>query len=355
MNIDRATAVRQGEELAIDKLKNYLVKQGFNDTIEVQQFPKGYSNLTYLLKIGAASYVLRRPPFGAAIKTAHDMGREYTILSGLIKVYPKVPKPLLYCTDETVIGCPFYIMERVEGIILRPQMPKNELPNAQQMQGIAQSLVSTFAELHAVDYKAAGLAGLGKPDGYVARQVYGWTKRYYKAQTDSIAAIDQVAQWLANNMPKESGAALIHNDYKYDNVVLNPTKPTEIIALLDWEMSTIGDPLMDLGTSLGYWLNAGDPPAIRALELSPTTAPGNPTRAAFAQQYAQKSGKNLDDIVFYYVYGLFKIAVIIQQIYYRYKKGYTQDKRFAGLLGAVKACGLMGSQAIAKKRLDDLF
>lgn len=355
--IDKPSNIRAGEELDLQKLQDYLkphLPEAIG-TLQVEQFPKGFSNLTYLISMGNLQLVLRRPPFGANIKSAHDMSREYKILTNLIKVYPKIPRPLLYCEDESVIGAPFYIMERVQGVILRSKMPVEMTPEANKMAGIADALIETFAELHGVDYHAAGLKELGKPEGYIERQISGWTKRYFKAKTDECPEIEQTAKWLAENMPAEEAPALIHNDFKYDNLVLDRTDWTKVIAILDWEMATLGDPRMDLGTSIGYWINPNDPDFMKQLKLSPTTLPGNPTRGEIVEKYIQKSGRQVDHVLFFYLYGLFKIAVIIQQIYYRYKKGYTQDKRFAHLNMGVKGCGVVAMQAIQKKKIDDLF
>ena len=283
------------------------------------------------------------------------MPREFNVLSHLAPVYAKAPKPLLYCDDDRVIGAPFYIMERVEGVILRPNMPVEIYPKPQLMAGIAAAFVDCFVELHAVDYAAAGLADLGKPSGYIQRQVEGWAKRYIKAKTDDIPEIEYVARWLKDHIPAEKQVSLIHNDFKYDNIVLDSQDWSQVIAVLDWEMATLGDPLMDLGTSLAYWLDPDDPPELRKMQLSPTTIPGNPRRIEIAERYATLSGQDISDIVFYYSYGLFKIAVIIQQIYARYKKGYTKDKRFAGLIHGVRGCALMAAQSIKKNRIDRLF
>lgn len=354
---DRASAIRKGEEPDVESLGNYLREhlEGGAGELVIEQFPKGYSNLTYLLRLGGRQLVLRRPPFGANIRSAHDMSREFRILSGLTGIYPKVPKPLLYCEDEAVIGAPFYVMERVEGVILRPKMPTDMAPAPEVMAGIAAGLVDTLAELHAVDYRAAGLEGLGRPEGYVGRQISGWTERYVNARTDEVPELEQTARWLADHLPAESGASLIHNDFKYDNLVLAPADWTRVIAVLDWEMATVGDPLMDLGTSIGYWINPDDPEIMHQFQLSPTTLPGNPTRGEVVERYARSSGRDVGDMVFYYAYGLFKIAVIIQQIYYRYKKGHTQDPRFATLNFGVQMCGTVGWQAIQKGRIDNLF
>ena len=354
---DQAKAVRKGEELAIDTLEPFLQEQlEMPDArLSIEQFPGGFSNLTYLIRLGDKGFVLRRPPFGAKIKSAHDMGREYKILNALSVSYDKAPKPLLYTEDESVIGAPFYVMERVEGVILRPRMPAEMTPTPDTMKGVAKSLIETFSDLHAVDYQAVGLGDLGRPKGYVKRQIDGWTKRYFKSKTDELSEIEQVASWLAENQPSESGAALIHNDFKYDNVVLDSDDWTRIIAVLDWEMSTIGDPLMDFGTSLGYWVTADDPDWLKSLALSPTVLPGNPNRAEVVRMDTERSGRDLSEVVFYIAYGLFKIAVIVQQIYYRFKHGYTKDLRFAQLNQVVKGLGVMEQSAIHKQDIDRLF
>ncbi len=359
---DRPAAVRAGEELDVERLAAYLGARlpDFSGPLTVEQFPRGFSNLTYLLRCGDRQLVLRRPPLGAAIATAHDMGREHRILSRLVEVYPRVPRPLLYCDDPEVIGgtaggAPFYVMERLEGVILRSRMPPEMTPGPERMANIADAFVTTFAELHAVDFEAAGLGDLGRPEGYVRRQIEGWAKRYRNARTDDIPEMERAAAWLADELPAESGASLIHNDFKYDNLVLDPVDGSRVIAVLDWEMATLGDPLMDLGTTLGYWVEAGDPPELLSLDLNPTTLPGNPTRLELVERYAAASGRDVGPVVFYYVYGLFKIAVIVQQIYARYLKGDTRDQRFAGLIHAVRACARVATQAIDRRRIDGLF
>lgn len=355
--IDQAAPVRQGEELDTERLRDFLQRHfpDWSGVLHIGQFPRGFSNLTYLLDLGDRTLVLRRPPEGVQSKSAHDMGREYRILSHLKPVYPRVPKPLVYCDDPGVLGAPFYLMERVEGVILRSPLPRDQWPAPETMRTIAEAFVDTFVELHAVDYAAAGLADLGRPQGYVQRQIEGWIQRYQRARTDDIEAMDTVAAWLHDNMPDESGTSLIHNDFKYDNLVLDPDNPGVVRAVLDWEMATIGDPLMDLGTSLGYWVEPHDPPELLRMELSPTTVAGNPTRAELVQLYAERSGRPVDNVLFYYVYGLYKIAVIVQQIYYRYRRGFTRDPRFASLLDAVHACAVTAARAIEKNRIDRLF
>jgi len=354
---DRTAAVRSGEEVDSVRLAGYL-RQMFPELegdLVIEQFPQGYSNLTYLLRFENRQLVLRRPPFGSRIKSAHDMGREFKILSQLRGVYSKIPLPLLYNDDESLLGAPFYIMTRLDGVILRAEMPEEMIPDPALMAQIAATFVDNLVDLHAIDYQKAGLGDVGRPEGYVGRQISGWSKRYQNARSDNIQEMEEVMAWLAANQPLESGAALIHNDYKYDNLVLDPADWSRIVGVLDWEMATIGDPLMDLGSSLGYWVEAGDPAEIRALRLSPTDLPGNPSRSELVERYARQSGRDVDDIVFYYVYGLFKLAVIVQQIYSRFLQGHSQDPRFAGLNHAVRACGRMAVAAIEKGRIDQLL
>ena len=355
--LDSTRPVRPGEELDAAALAVWLKSRlpGVEGPVEVEQFPGGHSNLTYLLRFGDRELVLRRPPFGSKVKSAHDMGREFKVLSRLYAVYPKAPRALLHCDDPAVIGAPFYIMERVRGIVLRRQHPPAgvDLP-PERMRAISEAAVDGLADLHALDYRAAGLEDLGHPEGYVVRQVTGWTQRWQGSRTDDVPDLDRAAAWLASHQPPESGAALIHNDYKYDNLVLHPAELERIVAVLDWEMSTVGDPLMDLGTSLAFWVDPDDAPEQRLMPAGPTTLPGNLGRAEIVERYAARSGRDVSNVLFYYVYGLFKIAVIAQQIYYRYQQGLTRDERFAAMIGAVRVLGRTAANAIAKGRIDRL-
>lgn len=350
--IDQPTSVRHGEELNLPALASYLTSHlpELSGRLVVEQFPSGYSNLTYLIRLGPRELVLRRPPFGANIKSAHDMGREYKVLTGLRRVYPHVPEPLIYCADESVIGAPFYVMARVQGVILRAQPPQGIMLTPELMMRLSGAIIDNLAAIHALDYQAAGLADLGKPEGYVTRQVGGWSKRYRAAQTEEIAGVEAALTWLEQHMPSESAAAIIHNDYKYDNVILAADDLTRVVAVLDWEMCTLGDPLLDLGTTLGYWIEPHDPPALQAM-FGLTRLPGNLDRQQVVERYMAASGRNIPDPLFYYIYGLFKIAGIIQQIYYRYQQGHTQDARFASLIDVVRGCGYMVELALEKGRI----
>ncbi len=345
---DEAGPVRPGEQLDLERLATFLsVHLGCAEyPLVVEQFPHGHSNLTYLIRLGDRELVLRRPPFGNRVKSAHDMGREYRILSRLCRVYEPAPCPLLFCDDEGVLGAPFYLMERRHGVILRKPPPADRPMPPETVRRLCESLIDGLARLHALDYQAAGLGDLGKPEGYVERQVSGWTRRYRDAQTDDVPGLDRAADWLAANRPAESGAALIHNDYKFDNLVLDPDDPGRIVAVLDWEMATIGDPLMDLGTTLGYWIEPTDPEPLRRFLAGPTALPGSLTRRELGRRYCELAGREVPDLLFYHVYGLFKIAAIAQQIYARYVRGATQDPRFAALGGVVAALGDSAWRAI---------
>jgi aminoglycoside phosphotransferase (APT) family kinase protein len=349
---DEAGAVRSGEELDLDALAVFLRDHAdMSGVIAVHQFPRGFSNLTYLVEVGDRALVLRRPPKGVAGKgAAHDVVREYRILQALHAAGVAVPKPIAATDDAAVLGTPFYLMERVEGVILR--QPSRELAaalNADTMHGLSESFVRTLHAIHSVPRDAAGIAELGKPDGYVERQTAGWIKRWNAARTDDVPAMEHLAEWLVTNRPTEWGAALVHNDYKYDNFVLDAHNLTHICAVLDWEMATVGDPLLDLGTSLGYWLEAGDPKELMALGLGVTALPGNYTRAELWSRYGEIAGRDMPPLTWYYVFGLFKIAVIAQQIYARWKAGLTKDPRFGQLLAAVQLMARVGEAAVQRQ------
>lgn len=346
---DKARPVRAGEELDTAWLARFLEEQvpGLKGPLTVEQFPGGHSNLTYLLRMGESELVLRRPPFGAkAIKAGHDMEREYRILTRLRPVYSKVPRALVFRGEnESPLGAPFYVMERAQGVILRHRPPKGVDLGPDTMRKLSESFVDNLVELHAVDWQAAGLGDLGKPEGYLRRQVEGWTSRYQKARTDDIPEMEQVARWLIEHVPPESGATVIHNDYKYDNLVLEPSEPWRIRAVLDWEMATLGDPLSDLGMALAYWVQADDPDEVKALPLGLTTLPGNFTREQLVARYVEKSGRDASHMAFHYVLSLFKVAVIAQQIYWRFAQGLTKDERFGMLIFAVKVLGQVAARA----------
>ena len=342
---------RPGEELDAARLGAWLDGVlGGHAPLEILQYPGGHSNLTYQLRRGDARYVLRRPPFGSKVKSAHDMGREHTVLSALAPVYAKAPRPLALCADEAVLGCTFYVMEEREGVILRKDVPGDLTLDAATNRRLCALLIDALAELHAVDFAAAGLGALGKPVGYVRRQVEGWTERYHGSRTDELPVVLEVAAWLAAHQPADGPPALIHNDWKFDNVIFDRDL-THVVGVLDWEMATVGDPLMDLGTSLGYWVEADDAQPMHMLRFGLTHLPGMMSRAEVLARYVAASGRPVADAVFYYAYGLFKTAVVAQQIYYRFAKGLTTDPRFAIFIHGVKALAEQAARAIAAGRL----
>lgn len=347
MNIDQPRETRKGEEIDLAKLNDFLSQNNaIGRVIGQQQFPGGYSNLTYLLSTDRGEFILRRPPFGAAIKSAHDMGREFKVLTLLKKHYNKIPNPIIYCEESDVIGAPFYIMERIKGVILRPSLVKEMNFTSTEMRRLSESLVDNLVELHRIDIHTTGLDQLGKPEGYIGRQVEGWTKRYLAAQTEVIPAMDGLITWLTEHQPAEGPPSLIHNDYKYDNIVFSADNLPEIIGVLDWEMCTVGDPWMDLGASLAYWAEAGDGDLARVFNVSWLT--GNLTRREVVERYIEKSGRNVSSPVFYYAFGLFKNAVIAQQIYARWKQGHSKDPRFGELIHVIRDLSRRGLDALDK-------
>ena len=348
---DKSTAVRKGQEVDLNKLGAYLSSQSqYSDDLEISQFPSGYSNLTYLIKSGEQQFVLRRPPSGTKAKSANDMGREYRVLNGLNNYFRYAPEVSLFCEDESIIGAPFYLMEYIPGLIVRADYPQelNAAPEFVAAQG--HQFVAALAELHAVDYQAAGLAELGRPEGYTERQIHGWAKRYTNALTPGASEFQQVIEWLQDQLPDETGNhSLIHNDYKMDNIIWDSEQPDKIIGVLDWEMTTLGDPLMDLGATLGYWIEADDPEDLQSIRNMPSNAPGALSRRELLSRYAAASGREIstDHFDFYYNYGLFRRAAICQQIYYRFHHGQTNDQRFASLPNSVAALEAQAKRVIA--------
>ena len=324
--------VREGEDFDLDAVGRHMREniEGLPDgDLEVWQFPSGASNLTYLVKIGDWEGVLRRPPLGPLPPKAHDMGRESNLLKKLHEAFPLAPKPYFFCEDESIVGAPFYVMERREGVIVDASFPEGVEPTDELRRGISRMVVDTFVELHAVDWQKAGLGELGRPEGFLERQVKGWIGRYDKAKTEVIEEVEPLTEWIARDIPESPPATIVHNDYKLNNLLLNPEDLTEVRAVLDWEMTTIGDPLFDLAVSLSYWVEAGDSQELK--EVLPTVAstPGFMTRREFIDRYAEQSGRDLSNVHWYVVFGYFKLAVILQQIYARWHSGQTKDERFA--------------------------
>jgi aminoglycoside phosphotransferase (APT) family kinase protein len=337
--LDRPGAVRPGEELDPAVVAEYLksTESPYQGVPELFQFPGGASNLTYLLRYPAGQLILRRGPFGHKAKSAHDMVREARVMHALKKSYPYVPKIVAICEDEAVLGSPFYVMERVPGVILRRDLPDGLTLTSDEARVLCLSVIDRLIALHQLDYAAAGLAHLGKGEGYVERQITGWIDRYSRARTEDVPDFKDVIRWLSDNRPaREVAISVVHNDYRFDNVVLDPNDSLRVISVLDWEMATLGDPWMDLGNTLAYWVEAGDEAPRQSMRGQPTNLPGMLTRDEVVAYYSQKTGQSVDNFGFYYVYGLFRLAGILQQIYYRYFNGQTQNPRFAAFGGSVK-------------------
>jgi aminoglycoside phosphotransferase (APT) family kinase protein len=354
---DEADEVREEERFDAERLRPWLEAAfpGERGPITLQQFRKGHSNLTYLVRMGGHQAVLRRAPFGANVKSAHDMGREFRILSALQGHYARAPRPLAACDDASVIGAPFYLMERVEGMILRGDSAASGMVlTPELLHASSTALVDNLVELHAVDLERSGLASMGRPQGYVERQVTGWSERYQRARTEEVPDMEAAAAWLAAHRADPGGAALVHNDYKFDNVVLDPADPSRIVAVLDWEMATVGDPLMDLGVMLGYWVDPDDPDELKLRTYGPTWLPGCLSRLEIVDRYARRSGRAVGPVHYHYVFALFKIAVIVQQIHRRWVDGHTRDPRFAGLGRSVRLLSGQAVRAIELGRIDRL-
>ncbi len=324
---------------------------GAGGLLDVEQFPGGHSNLTYLLRYGSREFVMRRPPLGPVAPKAHDMAREHRVLNALWPVFPPAPRPYLLCEDTTVIGAPFYVMERRRGIVIRREWPRElgEAPATRRR--ISEAVVETMVALHAVDYAAIGLESLGRPEGFVERQIKGWVERWEQAKDREVPPLTEVAAWLTLRIPRSTAATLVHGDLKLDNTMLDPKDPGRVVAVLDWEMCTTGDPLVDLGQLLCYWAETGDPYPRSESVVQVTTLPGFLTRDEIVERYAAGTRRDVSRIAFYEVFALFKVAVVVQQIYIRWKRGQTKDERFAGMGARVEALAEAALTLAAKSGL----
>ncbi|MGH3518028.1 MAG: phosphotransferase family protein [Haloechinothrix sp.] len=328
---DAAYAVRDEDTFDVAAVHEWLSARvdGLGGVPAVRQFPGGASNLTYQLSYPDRDLILRRPPRGHKAASAHDMGREFRVQSGLKPVFPYVPTMLAFCADESIIGSEFYVMERIEGIILRSELPVGLEIDADQARELSTGVIDRLIELHQVDVDAAGLDDLGKGAGYVRRQIDGWSDRYRKARTDNVPDFTEVMEWLAANQQDDVRICLIHNDYRFDNLIFDNPESMNVIGILDWEMATLGDPLMELGATMAYWVQADDDDVIKRSKRQPTDLPGMLTRAEVVEYYSAKTGLPVDNWTFYEVYGLFRVAVIIQQLYLRFHDGGTHNPKFA--------------------------
>ncbi|HLX42980.1 MAG TPA: phosphotransferase family protein [Bryobacteraceae bacterium] len=341
------SAVRKGEELDVGALGEYLRSRidGVAGGIVVEQFPGGHSNLTYLLTIGGLEYVLRRAPLGPVAPKAHDMVREARVLSAVHPHFPPAPKVYLVCEDAGVIGAPFFLMERRKGIVLRDRVPPEVCAHENYADRISRAFVDCLVELHAVDVEGQGLTSLGKPEGFVERQVKGWSERWERARTEANPEMDRVMAWLAATIPPSGTATLVHNDFKLDNVMLDTSSPDRIEAVLDWEMTTVGEPLCDVGLTLCYWSSVLVPgTSSEAI----TAGPGWYSRDEFVEQYSARTGRDCSALPWHEVLGVFKLAVILQQIYFRFWRGQTTDERFRTFDQRVKALTGQAARMVEK-------
>lgn len=337
---DGTIAVREGEGFDADRVLALLrerIAEVPEGALTVRQYPSGASNLTYLLRVGEWEAVLRRPPLGPLPSRAHDMVREARLLGRLHDVYPLAPRPYLIVDDPALIGAPCYVMERRRGVVLDDRFPPDFDPTPARCAAIGEAFVDALVQLHAIDWRAAGLGDLGRPGGFLARQVRGWLERYEAAKTDDSPALGSLADWLIARLPSSPAPTIVHNDFKLNNLLLAPGALVPVVAVLDWEMTTIGDPLFDLGVSLSYWVEPDDPPALRAIQPTVTDRVGFPTRRDVMARYAALSGRDLGAIDYYLTFAYFKLATILQQIYARWRRGQTRDERFAAFGGHVRA------------------
>jgi aminoglycoside phosphotransferase (APT) family kinase protein len=342
--LDQARPVRAEDAFDLARVDVFLKKHidGLQGQPAIEQFPGGASNLTYLISYGERELVLRRPPAGARTKAAHDMLREAQVMAALKPHYPYVPAILATCDDPSVIGQDFYVMERLRGIVLRRELPAGLGLDAADVRQLCVSFFDRLIELHRVDATLPDLRPIGKGEGYIARQIAGWTDRWRKALTEGTDPCEDVLAWLAAKQPaRDNGSCVIHNDYRLDNVVLDADRPLRIVGVLDWELATVGDPLMDLGGSLAYWVQADDDAGFQSFRRQPTHVPGMLTRAEVIDYYGEQTGRGVDNFDFYEAFGLFRLMVIIQQIYRRYALGQTTNPQFAGF---GQAAGYMGER-----------
>jgi aminoglycoside phosphotransferase (APT) family kinase protein len=336
------SAVRAGEEINRAALADYLnnhLPEGASG-IEVEQFPNGHSNLVYLVRTEHREYVLRRPPLGPVAPKAHDMAREYRVLQAVNPHFPEAPQVFLLCEDPAVIGGTFFLMERRRGVVIRDSIPRELAAIPDYPRQVSEAFIDCLVRLHSIDVSQPGFSSLGKPEGFVERQVRGWAERWNRAKTEELPDMDRIVRWLADHLPQSREATLVHNDYKLDNVMLRPSGD-RVEAVLDWEMTTIGDPLADLGLTICYWSWAG--------MTAVTSQEGWYTRDQFLERYAARTGRDLTHIRYYEVLGIFKLAAILQQIYFRFHRGQTQDERFRTFDRRVRGLIRLGASLIEKE------
>ena len=330
--LDHSSEVRPDESFDEARLDGYLRERipGLGAPLVVRQFHGGHANLTYDIRFGDRALVLRRPPLGPVAPRSHDMRREFRALAALAPVFPYSPRPVLLCEDEGVIGAVFFVMERSHGVVVRQSWPAALGDGPALRRRMAESLIDALADLHNVDTSRPEIAALGRPEGFVARQVKGWHERWERARTREIPAMDELAEWLAQSIPPPQRVSVLHNDYKLDNAMFAPDDPGRLVAIFDWDMTSLGDPMIDLGTLLGYWSQADDD-TPRGTGGGVTALPGFPTRDAIAARYAERTGVDVSHRAWFETFALFKTAVVLEQIYVRFVKGQTKDESFRAL------------------------
>lgn len=330
--LDTSAEVRADERFDEARLEAFLRESvpTLEGPMVVRQFHGGHANLTYDVRFGERELVLRRPPLGPVAPKSHDMRREFRALDALAPLFPYSPRPVVLCEDESVIGAIFFVMERSRGVVVRQSWPDALGDDPGVRRGMAESLIDALADLHLVDTSRPEIAALGKPEGFVERQVKGWHGRWEHAKTREMPLMDQLAVWLGERIPAPERVSVLHNDYKLDNAMFAADDARRLVAIFDWDMTSLGDPLVDLGTLLGYWSEAADE-TPRGTGGSVTTLPGFPTRAEVAERYGKRTGVNLTHLPWFETFALFKTAVVLEQIYVRFVKGQTQDERFKAL------------------------
>lgn len=331
---DVISVVREGEDFDRETFHSYILKHldwWPNEPLEVTQFSVGYSNLTYLIRCGDEEVVMRRPPLGPLPPKAHDMKREFSLTEKLHPAFPYVPKPYHLCEDKSIIGVPFYIMERKEGYVFDTKFPASFTVTEEKCKQISYAAVDSLAQLHQIGYKDIGLENFGRPDGFLERQVYSWIQRYQRSKTHDIPFFDKLAKWFTENIPSSQEATVIHNDYKLNNMMFSKQNVNEVVGVFDWELAAIADPLIDLAAALGYWTQENDWESVKQSLPSLTTSPGFITRDEYIHQYSLRTGKDIPPLHFYMAFTYFKTAVVMQQIYFRWFNGQTKDNRFSTL------------------------
>ena len=352
--IDVGGNVREGEELDVAAVENWLKQQGIelHGQADVTQYSGGASNWTYRLKYNNADLILRRPPKGTKAKSAHDMAREYHVQHHLSPFYSVLPEMVALCQDESVIGCDFYVMKRIKGIIPRAKLPPELQFGEAEVNKLCVNVIDKLIELHQVPYQGTELEKLGKGDGYCRRQVEGWDARFEKAHTLNVPSFKFVRKWLLENIPDDTNTCIIHNDWRFDNVILDPNNPTEVIGVLDWEMATLGDPLMDLGSALAYWVEDTDNMIFKSTRRQPTHLKGMFTRKQVVDYYLKKMDMQTENWTFYEVFGIFRLGVIAQQIYYRYYHQQTNNPAFKDFWIVIHALHIRALKLIGKQKFE---